>query len=114
MQRRLQSKWGEPSSGQPAPVIDGQAFSTHLKNDLLPLVRECRESIPATTTGRLHVAFEILADPDIGGIVESVEFLETNEVADADMLECIRESALSITFASEATGRNQVRLSQRQ
>lgn len=112
-QRRLLEKWPQPPDDQRPVVIDASAFSTHLKDDLIPLIRECRKLSTSSDAGRLQVAFELLADPDIGGIVESVEFPEGNEVVDEQILECIRESALSITFPSEAAGRNRVRLSLR-
>lgn len=95
-------------------ILDGKLFSPQFKEDLMPLIREChatRRSVVPDLAGRFGGAFYLRAAPDIGLIVEDVEFLEENEVDDPEFLECVRHSAFSMPFPpTTATGHNKVRL----
>lgn len=78
-----------------------------LGQDLIPLVDECHELARAGNpdlAGMLVFDVEILGDEDIGGVIDSLEPGETNEVTDPAMLECVRESLLSTTLPPPTQG----------
>lgn len=78
-----------------------------LDEQLMPLVDEChalaRETHP-DIAGLLDLNVEILGDEDIGGVIDSLEPAPTNEIKDAGLLECVRESLLSVTLPPPKTG----------
>lgn len=86
-----------------------------MNNDLMPLADECigmaRETDPQLL-GMLVLDFEIIAEEEIGGVIESVSPGEGNEVANPELLECLRESILATTLpAPEHGGRDAVSIS---
>ncbi|MBL4683548.1 MAG: hypothetical protein JKY37_03075 [Nannocystaceae bacterium] len=92
-------------------------FIATINEDFMPLADECYqqalEADPALR-GMLDVNFEILADEDVAGMVDAIELGEENEIHDAGMLECIRETMLSTIFPSPGhTGHDAVRLTLR-
>jgi len=44
------------------------------------------------------MSFDIVGEPDVGGIVDDVVLDPTTEIEHADMIECMRESMMSMTF----------------
>ena len=106
VRRALAERWDEGTEA--LPILPGSAFRDAMVEELIPLVRECQSL--AGEAGRFRGAFDLLGDPDVGGFVESVEFLEGNELDDPAFVECVEQSALSITFDAEAAGRNRVRI----
>lgn len=42
--------------------------------------------------------FAIVGDEEIGGLVDNVELAEDNEIKHEGLVECMRESMLSVTF----------------
>ena len=63
----------------------------------MPLVDECldqaRERDPALQ-GMMAIGLDIIADAELGAVIESVKVPPLNEVDDAELLTCVRESAL--------------------
>jgi hypothetical protein len=60
------------------------------------------------------INLETAADKELGAVVEVAEAAPTNEIADPALLECIRESALSLSLPPPpASGRDQVMLTLR-
>lgn len=80
-----------------------------LNTDFMPLADECiataREANPELA-GMLAVGVELLADDELGAIVESVEFPPTNELDDQELQTCIRETALSMILPPAPSGRD--------
>lgn len=78
-----------------------------LNEQLMPLVDEChalaRETRP-DIAGMLDFNVEILGDEDIGGVIDALEPAPTNEISDPGLLECVRESLLSVTLPPPKTG----------
>ncbi len=76
-----------------------EALAELLNRDFMPLADECieqaRERDPELV-GMLAINLEAVADEELGGVVESVEAADINEVNDPLLLECVRESALSM------------------
>jgi hypothetical protein len=85
-----------------------------LSEEIMPLVDECLEAADdrgAELGGMLAVGMEIVADPEEGGIVDSAEISARNEVEDAELLQCVRQSVLSaILPAPEDGGRDQLEI----
>jgi len=86
-----------------------------MNEDLMPLADECYALTLVNQpelAGLLVLDFEIVADEEIGGIVESVTFGQNNEVVDPDLFECMRESILATTLpAPEQSGRDAISIS---
>lgn len=72
-----------------------------LNADFLPLADECieaaRERDPELM-GMLALGMEVIGDEDLGAVIENVDFPDRNEVIEAELLECIRETAYSTTL----------------
>lgn len=83
-------------------------------NDLMPLVDECYQAAierDPTIAGLIDINLEMVGDEDVGGIVESFELGDENEIEDEPMIECIRETTLSTLFpAPQDSGRRGARL----
>ncbi len=85
-----------------------------VSEDLMPLADECYEAAvlrDPSIAGMLDINIELVGDEDVGGIVESFELGDENEIQDEEMVECIRETTLSTIFpAPKDTGRRGARL----
>ncbi|MEM6992994.1 MAG: hypothetical protein AAF721_20955 [Myxococcota bacterium] len=93
------------------------AFVATVNEDFMPLADECYEAArqdDPELRGMLDLNVTMLADEDIGGIVDTVELGRENEMNNAQMTECIRESMLSTVFPDpRETGHAEVRLTLR-
>ena len=89
-----------PESGQLTDRIGGrEALLEHLNHDLMPLADECIEQARARRPeleGMLAIGIDTVADEELGGIVEAVTIQPQNEVDDAELLECLSQTALSM------------------
>jgi|GEM_PF-1336697 len=111
----------EPSGGSGGVRDRSDGKLTNLigtiNDDFMPLADECYEQARETDpelAGMLDINFKVIADEDIGGLVDEVELGEENEVDNAGMLECMRETLLSTIFPSpNETGEQGVRLTLR-
>jgi hypothetical protein len=90
-----------------AGVLDAAYVQERIREDFLPLAKECYAAAlerDATLAGRLVMSFNIVGDDDVGGIVESAETTEDSTLVDKEMLYCMRESMLSMSFEAPAHG----------
>ncbi len=98
----------DKSNGELSDLMDA------VSKDLMPLADECYEAAverDPTLAGMMDINLEVVGDEDVGGIVESFELGDENEIRDAEMIECIRETTLSTLFpAPKDTGRRGARL----
>ncbi len=113
----IEEKAAEPGP----PLLDRTGnhayLSRVLTQDLMPLVDECealaREKHP-DLAGMLVLDVEILGDEDIGGVIDSLTLAPNNQIADPELLECVRESLLSTTLPPpDQNGRDAISLSLR-
>jgi len=85
-----------------------------INEDFSPLAEECYQAATERRPdlrGMLDIEVAVIADEEVGGLVDSVDVGRENELDDAEMLECIRESMLSTYFPSLAdNGRTEMRL----
>ncbi|HET9622282.1 MAG TPA: hypothetical protein VFP84_13005 [Kofleriaceae bacterium] len=94
-----------------------QALVDHLNHDFLPLASECIDQARQRTpglTGTLGLRIETLSDDSHGGIIDDAALAPSNNVIDAELFECVRESAYSLSIPSPLlNGREQFELTLR-
>jgi hypothetical protein len=92
-----------------------QAVAERLNRDFMPLASECIEQAQERApqlSGMLVLGFETIADEQLGAVVEVADPTPRNAVADPLLLECLRESALSLSLPPlPANGRDTFELS---
>lgn len=63
----------------------------------VPLFVECLDSLPEAATGKLQLRADVIGEPELGAIVETVEVVD-NSLDEPAFEECLRESAYSIAL----------------
>lgn len=63
----------------------------------IPLFVECLESLPEAATGKLQLRANVIGEPELGAIVETVEVVD-DSLEQPAFEECLRESAYSIAL----------------
>jgi hypothetical protein len=103
----------EPDAAEPAAKAGGMvdrignrpALLERFNADFMPLADECiehaRERVP-DMRGLVAIDAKLLAERDVGAIVESAEPSAMNEVGDPELLECLQETLLSMALPGEA------------
>lgn len=94
-----------------------ERLMARLNGDFMPLADECmdqaRERRP-DLSGLVAIEIELLAERDIGAIVESAEAAPDNAVDDAELVECLQQSLLSMSLPGDAVdGRERLMISLR-
>ncbi|MBK8240826.1 MAG: hypothetical protein IPK74_35350 [Deltaproteobacteria bacterium] len=83
-----------------------------LHEDFIPLADECftaaQERQPGLA-GMFEIEFDVLADPDLGAVVDTIEVPPTStqpggQPWDPELVECMRESAYSLSFPPPPEG----------
>jgi hypothetical protein len=86
-----------------------------LNRDFMPLASECIEQAQERApqlSGLLVLGFETIADEQLGAVVEVADPTPRNAIADPLLLECLRESALSLSLPPlPANGRDKFEVS---
>lgn len=111
----------DPSAPQGEGLTDRTGrlgyLGTVLNEELMPLVDECYGLAQAQTpelAGLLVVDLELIGDEEIGGVIETVNAGQDNELGDPELLECVRESIFATTLPPPAqSGRESFSLSLR-
>lgn len=105
---------GAIGSGEQQPTGDrppGELSADYIREvirDAIPLVKECYElglrGAPELA-GTLKVTFTIIGEPEVGGIVESVQIPDDSPLAQQPtMRECIEQTMLSLEFPQPTGG----------
>jgi hypothetical protein len=95
-----------PKEPPPDPLgdagsIEPQYIQEHVRNEFFGLASGCYDgAAPRLSNPRGQVVFwfTIVGDEKVGGIVESVDVLDESTLRDPEMIECMRQSMLSVTF----------------
>jgi hypothetical protein len=90
-----------------AGVIDPAYVQERIREDFVPLAKQCYDAAlerDAAGAGKLVMSFNIVGDDDVGGIVESADSTEDSTLTDPELLYCMRESMLSMTFEPPKNG----------
>lgn len=99
---------GEPATPPAAPGhYETSYIREHFREDMFPFLHQCYEAAlrrqPALG-GNLVLAFSIVGDPSVGGVVEEADFAEESDIQDEEMRTCVRESLMTLTFDKPPTG----------
>lgn len=96
------SRADEPADDAPAEgTLDKAYIQARIKEDLLPIAQECYESAleeQPKLGGKLVMQFSIVGDQSVGGVVDQADVDPTSEISHPDLLECMKESMLSLSF----------------
>ncbi len=96
-----------PQDGGGSPRIDPKYIRERIHEDFIPLAKKCYEDAlerDPKLGGRVLLAFNIVGDAKIGGIVEAADVLNDSTLRDPDVIDCIRQSFLSVTFPPPPDG----------
>lgn len=104
-----------PENGGPSPPASdaGTLSKEYLQEqiqEIIPLVKQCYEQALLErpgTAGKLVVRFSIVGDPELGGLVEQSEIVDTEGgAADEGLSTCVRETMYALRLkAPEGGGR---------
>jgi hypothetical protein len=98
--------WPEGSTDG-GPGIDPKYIREHVQNEFFPLALKCYEDLSKRVPdagGSAVLAFDIVGNPNIGGIVEQVDVLNKSTLRDPEFIDCMRQSFLSVTFPPPESG----------
>ena len=87
--------------------LEPKYIQSHVRNEFFPVARDCYGDALKKTpdlAGEVDLYFTIVGNKNIGGIVESVDVLNKSTLRDPEMIECMRESFLSVTFPPPESG----------
>jgi hypothetical protein len=107
-----------PEAGPPRPFAAGafdagpeklspEYIKDRVHEDLFPLAKGCYADALKRNpklAGRLSVAFRIIGDPKVGGVVDEAHMADDTTIADAEMQTCVRESMMSVSFDAPPNG----------
>jgi hypothetical protein len=78
-----------------------------VRDDLIPLAKECYDMAlddDEELAGRLVFQFRIVGEPELGGIVEDAQPTPDSDITHPDMVECMREAMMSMSFDPPENG----------
>lgn len=116
----LISRWGKKAAAgeraqgeQGQPAREGKLSADYIRasmREITPLIKECFQMALAESPGlegRITLRFDIIADEQYGGLVESSEVRDDSELARNPVLnECLRETIYALKIkAPEGGGR---------
>jgi RNA polymerase sigma-70 factor (ECF subfamily) len=105
--RRSAAAAAEDAATPPDDGIDKDYLRERIAEDLIPSARGCYNDVLVVdpeAAGKIVLEFEIVADESLGGVVDMVEFGEDTSIADAGMLECMRDAMYDMTFDPPKSG----------
>jgi hypothetical protein len=92
--------------------VEGEGLSqeyvqAQLERELIPGARSCYNQmllVDPDYSGSLQLHFTVVADEDLGGVVETVSPGEDRDIDDERMLGCLEEKMYEVTFDPPETG----------
>jgi len=81
------------------------ALLAALNSDFMPLASECVAAAlhrDPTTSGMIALGIEVAADAELGAVIERAEPTQRNEVIEAELLTCLRETGLSLILPPQS------------
>jgi hypothetical protein len=81
--------------------IEAKYIQEHVRNEFFPVARQCYASLAERVPdagGTVDLAFNIVGNANIGGVVEQVDVLNKSTLRDPEFVACMRQSFLSVTF----------------
>ncbi len=104
---RLQRPESEPIEPGALGSLSRDYIRDRIAEDLVPLAEECYElalSDSPDLQGRLALHFRIEGEPDAGGLVVEAEPTDDSEIQHPGLVECMRESMMSVSFDPPENG----------
>jgi hypothetical protein len=87
--------------------IEPEYIQEHVRSEFFGPAAQCyaeaQERLP-NPRGQVVFWFTIVGDEKVGGVVESVDVLDESTLRDPQMIECMRQSFLSVTFPPPKEG----------
>jgi hypothetical protein len=84
------------------PSLDPEYIQARVREDLVPLARDCYSSSALKRNdklaGKLVIYFRIIGDRKVGGVVDEAKLVDGTTIDDREMQTCIRESMMSVSF----------------
>ena len=102
---------GPGESDDAGPGIDPKYIQDRVRNDFFPLAKKCYGDMSARLPdagGSIVLAFDIVGNKNIGGIVEQVDVLNKSTLRDPEFIDCMRQSFLSVSFPPPENGSGMV------
>jgi hypothetical protein len=87
--------------------LDAHDIQDRVRADFFPMASGCYVDAEKRTPGlrgRILLHFAIVGDSKVGGVVESADVLDASTIRDPMMIDCLRESMLSLTFPPPKQG----------
>jgi hypothetical protein len=110
--RRTGGGGGAAEAEEPLGTLDKDYIRSRIQDDLVPIAKECYESAledEPKLGGKLVMKFAIVGDEEVGGVVEEADVDPTSDIKHPELLECMKESMLALSFAPpEGGGRVEV------
>ena len=81
--------------------LEPSAIQDRVRNDFFGVARQCYADAlkkEPGLKGEIVLHFVIVGNANIGGIVESVDVLNRSTLRDPEMIDCMRDQFLSVTF----------------
>jgi len=117
MRRRIYEAFGAPvpaaGGSEPAPSaaearpLDEDYIQRHLREDFVPMGRECYQERAAKKPdleGELVMVLHVVGDEKVGGIVESTEIEDGGTLTDPDVLDCLQNSMAAVAMPPPKQG----------
>jgi hypothetical protein len=114
VRRRILEAWAQSPDpavaaaardGRFTPMPEDNDASAHyihevVREDFFPLAKQCYEELLTRKDagGRIEMSFAIVGDEKIGGVIDDVKLTVDGGIDDPEMLTCMRESFLSLSF----------------
>jgi hypothetical protein len=111
VQKDREAQQVAPNKGVPAVApqkLDADYIRGRIK-DLIPLVEECYElglREQPKLEGKLVLKFDIVGEPKLGGVVESIEYVRQNDagILNQTLEDCLKATVETQTFAAPEKG----------
>lgn len=84
-----------------------EALAAAINRDFLGLADECIEQATARSPalrGMLAIEVAAVGDEELGAVIEDVGYPEANEIHEPELLECLRETSLSMSLPPPPEG----------
>ena len=94
-------------SAAEARELDHEYVERHIREDFLPMGRECYRAASKKTPGlegTLVMTLHVVGDAKVGGIVESTEIDDGGTLRDPEVLDCLQNSMASVAMPPPKAG----------
>lgn len=106
-QRLRRGNQGGDDDSEVLGTLPKEYLRERVREDLIPLAQECYGMAledDEKLAGALIFHFRIVGEPGVGGIVEDAQLTPESTITHPDMVECMRESMMSMTFDPPENG----------